>query len=345
MSDQAERTHKPTPKRLADARKRGDVALAPDLVGAATLAGAAIALMVGASAVLDQLMALTQRVGQGADGAPTPGLAGAGLRTFVACAAPILIVASIAALVVMALQVGVPPTFKRPSFDLGRLSPAKNLGNALGGKAMGRRLAGAIAKLGGIGLIVVLLVWRPEALRMTSVADLQTVVAGLAGRALLAVTAVLAAVGVVAYVLARRRHMASLRMSSDEVKREHHENEGNPMLRGRRRARMRELAKRRIDVAVASASVVVVNPTHYAVALRYDSGGPRPPIVVAKGVDAVAARIREKARQAGVPILSRPPLARALHAAVPEGREIPAALYQAVAEVLAYVYRVQRRTA
>jgi flagellar biosynthetic protein FlhB len=113
------------------------------------------------------------------------------------------------------------------------------------------------------------------------------------------------------------------------------------MLKGKRRQRMRELAKRRLAAAVANADVVVVNPTHYAVALRYDSERDRAPVVVAKGTDETAEKIRELARKHSVPILPRPPLARALHKQVKEGRAIPANLYRAVAEVLAYVYRIR----
>jgi flagellar biosynthetic protein FlhB len=133
-----------------------------------------------------------------------------------------------------------------------------------------------------------------------------------------------------------------MRMSPDEVKREHREQEGDPMIRGRRKQRMRELAKRRIAAAVATADVVVVNPTHYAVALRYDDRTDAAPVVVAKGVDEQAEKIREIARNKSVPVLSRPPLARALYKHVKEGRAVPANLYRAVAEVLAYVYRIRR---
>jgi len=156
------------------------------------------------------------------------------------------------------------------------------------------------------------------------------------------VLGVLGALAAVDYYLARRRMAEQMRMSPDEVKREHREQEGDPMIRGRRKARMRELARRRIAAAVAKADVVVVNPTHYAVALRYDDKTDAAPVVVAKGVDEQAEKIREIARSNSVPVLSRPPLARALYKHVKEGRVVPANLYRAVAEVLAYVYRIRR---
>jgi flagellar biosynthetic protein FlhB len=115
------------------------------------------------------------------------------------------------------------------------------------------------------------------------------------------------------------------------------------MVKGRRRQRMREMAKRRMAAAVKTADVVLVNPTHYAVALRYDDKEDVAPVVVAKGTDEQADKIREIARQNGIPVLSRPPLARALYKHVKEGRTVPSNLYRAVAEVLAYVYRIRHR--
>jgi flagellar biosynthesis protein FlhB len=156
------------------------------------------------------------------------------------------------------------------------------------------------------------------------------------------VLAMMVAIAAVDYFLARRRMNEQMKMSADEVKREHKESEGDPMIKGKRKQRMRELAKRRMAKAVATADVVIVNPTHYSVALRYDENKDRAPVVVAKGVDEQAAKIRELARSHGVPVMSRPPLARALHKHVKEGAPIPANLFKAVAEVLAYVYRIKR---
>jgi flagellar biosynthesis protein FlhB len=155
----------------------------------------------------------------------------------------------------------------------------------------------------------------------------------------------LAVVAAVDYMLSRRKINEQMKMTSEEVKREHRESDGDPMMKGKRKQKMKELAKRRMAAAVATADVVIVNPTHYAVALRYDDKQDRAPVVVAKGMDESADKIREVARQKGVPILSRPPLARALHKHVKEGRAIPSNLYKAVAEVLAYVYRLKRGSA
>ena len=133
-----------------------------------------------------------------------------------------------------------------------------------------------------------------------------------------------------------------LRMTKEEVKREHRESEGDPHVKGRIRQQQRAIARRRMMSAVPKADVVVTNPTHYAVALQYADGEMRAPKVVAKGVNLVAARIRELASEHNVPLLEAPPLARALYHNVELNREIPGALYSAVAEVLAWVYQLRR---
>jgi flagellar biosynthetic protein FlhB len=133
-----------------------------------------------------------------------------------------------------------------------------------------------------------------------------------------------------------------LRMTKEEVKREHRENEGDPKLKGRIRSQQRAIARRRMMSNVPKADVVVTNPTHFAVALRYTDGEMRAPKVVAKGMNLVAARIREIALENNVPLLEAPPLARALYHNVELEREIPGQLYGAVAEVLAWVYQLRR---
>ncbi|MGA0611589.1 EscU/YscU/HrcU family type III secretion system export apparatus switch protein [Caldimonas sp. KR1-144] len=161
----------------------------------------------------------------------------------------------------------------------------------------------------------------------------------LGGLALLLVTlAVFAAIDV---PLQRFMHAKRLKMSHQEAKQEHKEVEGNQEVKGKMKARMREFAKRRMLAAVPKADLVVMNPTHYAVALKYDEGSMGAPRVVAKGADLLAMRIRDLAKESKVPVLQAPPLARALYAHAELDREIPMALYAAVAQVLAYVYQLR----
>jgi flagellar biosynthetic protein FlhB len=141
--------------------------------------------------------------------------------------------------------------------------------------------------------------------------------------------------------LAWWKHYSELKMTADEVKREQREMEGNPEIKARIRQQQREMAKRRMMQAIPSADVVVTNPTHYAVALKYDEGKMRAPRVVAKGADLTAARIRGLAAEHQVNIIEAPKLARALYANAEIDGEIPLALYTAVAQVLAFVYQLR----
>ena len=148
----------------------------------------------------------------------------------------------------------------------------------------------------------------------------------------------LAAFAIVDVPLQRHLHAQRLKMSHQELKQEHKELEGNAEVKGKVRARMREMTKRRMMAAVPKADLVVMNPTHYAVALKYDEGSMTAPRVVAKGADLLALKIRDTAEGAKVPVLQAPVLARALYAHAELDREIPAALFAAVAQVLAYVF-------
>lgn len=342
MSD-PQRTHKATPKRVREFRKRGQIALSRDVVSAATLLGGALALVMFSGLAIGALIDLTRDAAMASDGGDSIDLAGAGFHAFTLAAGPVMGGAAIAALVAIAAQMGWPPAFKKLSFDLGRISPMTNLQQTFGLAGMARRTGTALAKLAVVGAIVYVIVRGGIATHALDAASLAAVAWALVRRALFAVLGALAVLAAGDYLLARRRIANEMKMTTDELKREHREQEGDPMLKGRRKARMRELAKRRVNSAVSKADVVVVNPTHYAVALRYDDTRDAAPIVVAKGVDELAEKIREAARQHGVPVLSRPPLTRALYKHVKEGRPIPANLYRAVAEVLAYVYKLRGR--
>src|SRR6185369_3279536 len=147
------------------------------------------------------------------------------------------------------------------------------------------------------------------------------------------------------YAWQRRQHQQSLRMTKAEVKDERRQAEGDPHIKQRVKRAYQQLAKRRMLDEVPRADVVVTNPVHLAVALRYMPGSMGAPVVVAKGAEHVAEKIKEIARAAGVPILERRALARALFRAVPIGGEIPGTLYRAVAEILAYIYSLNARRA
>ncbi len=236
--------------------------------------------------------------------------------------------------------------FSAKSFapDFSRLSPLKGLGRLFSSQSL-VELAKAIAKALLVGSVAGWVLWRrlPEAIALMSApiheALLHMLEMVLSCSAMVAGSLVLVAALDVPWQY--WTFYKKLRMTKEEVKQEHKDSEGDPHIKGRIRQQQRAMAKRRMMSEVPKADVVVTNPTHFAVALRYEEGRMSAPRVVAKGSDAIAARIREIAVENGVPLLSAPPLARALHRHVELGREIPAGLYTSVAEVLAWVYQLK----
>ena len=231
--------------------------------------------------------------------------------------------------------------------DFSRLDPFKGIArlfSAQGASELGK----AIAKVGLIGGLAAWLVWHDQVAFVAPLAQAPAAAAGFAGqlvaRDFLILGSVLLLIAAVDVPLQLWQHARGLRMSAEEVKREAKETEGDPQIKSKIRARQREAARRRMMAAVPTADLVVTKPIHFAVALAYQGGSMRAPRVVAKGADEVAARIREIAREHGVPLLEAPPLARALYAHAELEAEIPAALYNAVAQVLAWVYQLKTAT-
>jgi flagellar biosynthetic protein FlhB len=340
-----QRTHKATPKRVKEFRKRGEIALSRDVVTAVTFAGGSIALIATGATAFGALRTFARDAALAADGSDGIHLAHDAATTFFTAVSPVVIGAALAALAAILGQLGFPPAFKGIKLDPSRLSPFTNLPNIYAPGQVVRRTGSAAMKLVAVGAVVAIALAGIATQRPTSAASLASLASTTIVRALETVIGALLALGAVDYILARRKIQAQMRMTTEEVKREHKESEGDPHIKGKRRQKMKQMARRRMQAAVAKADVVVVNPTHYAVALRYDDKRDVAPIVVAKGVDEAAAKIREVARKHGVPVLSRPPLARALHKLVDERCAVPSNLYKAVAEVLAFVYRIKHRSA
>lgn len=341
MSDDAGRTHKPSPKRIREFRKRGEVAQSRELTSAAALGLGLVGLFALAGTSWSALCAATATA---ARGEPLGAIVASARHAYTASVLPTLVGALAGAVLVGGLQLGWPPIFRAPKFDVTRWFKLSGAADALSPKAMARRLASALVRIAAIGGVVAIAAVRE--LRAVAATEPHAIAPRLA-RAIvtlgLAGALALVLVGAVDYLRSRRALNKKMMMTASELKQEHREAEGDPQVKGSRRRRMRELSKRRALAATKTADVVLVNPTHYAVALRYRAAEGGAPRVVAKGVDALALRMRETARAAGIPVLERPPLARALHKLVKEGQEVPAALYHAVAEVLAYVYRLRDR--
>jgi flagellar biosynthesis protein FlhB len=228
--------------------------------------------------------------------------------------------------------------------NFGKLNPLSGLGRMVSRQQLGDTLkACALALVLGVVGALYLKAKLPlfhDALALPLPAALAHAGGALMGGLLLLVLA-LAAFAVVDLPLQRFLHAQRLRMSHDERKQEYKELEGNQEVKNKIKVRMREMARKRMLAAVPQADLVVMNPTHFAVALKYDEAKMGAPRVVAKGADLLALRIRDIAKEARVPVLQSPPLARALYAHTEVDQEVPAALFAAVAQVLAYVYQLR----
>ncbi len=343
--DHDQRTLPPSSKRIQDFRKRGEVALSRDLGALIGMVGAAVGIAIAAGPTSMAIQGLLIGTLGRLDGPLAPALA-ASASAFVGATAPAALGALLGWLL-SGLQLGWPPVFKAPTLDFTKIFSPASLMQVFSPKAALGRVAFSTAKLFVVGGAAALAAYGEIAdLIHSPTGEARQITARLGAAAMrlgLYAGAMLALLAVIDFIKKKRDLNAKMRMTKEEAKREARESDGDPHVKRKRKMKARELARRRIATAVKTADVVVVNPTHYAVAIRYATSKDRAPRVVAKGTDEVAARIRAVARSAGVPILSRPPLARLLHKVVPEGKEIPHALYKAVAEVLAYVYRLRRR--
>jgi flagellar biosynthetic protein FlhB len=355
--DREQRTEEATPRRREEARERGQVALSTELVSAVGLAAGAAVLAIGgaelARAVAGQMQhglgllagAGTRELGVPESAALVEGSVSAALGAVCAVVIPTALACSLAAYA----QVGFRVAPKALEADLGKLDPVKGLQRLFSLRGLVRT---------GLSLVKVVLVTAATAavawLHVDEIAHVGTNELGplLAAVGVVVMRAAAAALAVILFLAAldalfqRRQHERDLRMTRAEVKEEHRLTEGDPLVRARIRAMQRELAMRRMMDDVPKATVVVTNPTHYAVALRYErAAGAGAPVVVAKGVDHLAERIKVVARASGVACHEDVPLARALYARVKVGQEIPEELYAAVAAVLATVYRLQEARA
>ncbi len=345
-----ERTEPATPKRLQKAREEGQVARSQELTTFALLMVAAAGLLFLGTGVMEKLLKIMQAGMQlERELAFQPDLM---LIRFYELAfegliaiAPLLLLLIIVAFFAPMLLSGWMISGKAllPKFD--RINPIKGFGRIFSMRSL-IELAKAIAKTIVIGGVAALMVWqnKEEVMALLTV----PVDAGISRTgdyltmSFLLIIAAMVLIVVIDVPFQIWEHAKQLRMTKDEVRREHKEDEGDPFVKARIRGLQREAARRRMMAEIPKADVIVTNPTHYAVALKYKSETMRAPTVVAKGVHLLAARIREVADEHHIPILEAPPLARALYYHAELESEIPEKLYAAVAEVLAYVFQLRR---
>ncbi len=347
-----EKTEVPTEKKRRESREEGQVAFSKELSSAALLAGIVLTLVATSPIILDamrQLMSqifrdLAQSEELSIDSIFT--LSGEIFYIILPAFAPFVAVIIFAGIFASVLQVGVLITFKAISPKFNKISPLTGLKRLFSSQSLADFLK-SMAKLIIVGFVGYLTyidkitelnglsVSTPESILIYNF----TVVAEVAGKIVLA----LVAIAIFDYFYQRWHHEQQLMMTKQEVKDETKQTEGDPQLKARIRQIQREMSNARMMQEVPKADAVIVNPTHFSVAILYDRDVMSAPEVIAKGADHLALRMRTVARENNVPILERPELARDLYANVEIGDDIPERFYKAIAEILAFVYRLRKR--
>jgi len=347
-----EKTEVPTEKKRRESREEGQVAFSKELSSAALLAGIVLTLVATSPVILDAMRQLMSQIFR--DLAQSEELS---IDTIFTLSEEILSIillafAPFAAVIIFVgifssvLQVGVLITFKAIAPKFNKISPLTGLKRLFSSQALADFLK-SMAKLIIVGFVGYLTyIDKITELNGLSVSTPEfilkynfTVVAEVAGKIVLA----LVAIAIFDYFYQRWHHEQQLMMTKQEVKDETKQTEGDPQLKARIRQIQREMSNARMMQEVPKADAVIVNPTHFSVAILYDRDVMTAPEVIAKGADHLALRMRTVARENNVPILERPELARDLYANVEIGDDIPERFYKAIAEILAFVYRLRKR--
>ncbi|MFN4159272.1 MAG: flagellar biosynthesis protein FlhB [Gemmobacter sp.] len=347
-----EKEFEPTERRLQEARQKGEIARSPDISAAAGYLGLLLAMVAFGPGIAEGLgtagAVLLSQADRLAPSLARQGTAEVGgiLGTVLISAAPLFLLPMVAVLLSLTAQRAIVFAPSKLSPKLNRISPLQGLKSKFGRKGL-FEFAKSLTKLILVTAILTLFL-RTEAGRIVAaVAFDPGIVATELMRQLntfLMLVCVMAGViGALDFFWQRAEHLRSQRMTRKEMLDEMKSSEGDPHVKAQRRQRGQEIATNRMLLDVAKADVVIVNPTHYAVALRWDRSSRRAPVCVAKGVDEVAARIRARAAEAGVPMHRDPPTARMLHATVEIGAEIRTDQYRAVAAAIRFAQAMRRR--
>lgn len=348
----AERNEAPTPQRLSDARERGQSARSMEV-------NAAIGMLVGAwlllgpgktlAETLTNLMrtAFSGKMVRSVDFIWLKDLVLTNLLALFGPMAEIVLVLMFVGIAVTLAQTRTIWPSKRPRFDFSRVNPINGFKRLFSMQGI-VELVKALLKLGVVGYVAYsVLSGNIFSMLQLAQMDLRSGVSqwvGLASNLVLSVAGAYIVVGIADFLYQRFQFLKSMKMTRQEVTEELKRSEGDPLLRGRIRQQQRRIARMRMMSKVPQADVVITNPTHLALAMYYDTKSMKAPMLVAKGAYQIAERIVEIARENEIPVIQNVPLARAIYKIVEVDEEIPSELYVAMAEVLAYVYRMKKQS-
>lgn len=347
--DKHSKTEEPTGKKLEDARNKGNIPRSKELSSSITLLAGIITLYVSGGYTLRILKKTTTDIlgGMGTFQVTHEGIQGLifqmGINGLLSLL-PFFLVMIIVGVVVNFGQGGLVFSLDKLEVSFDKINPVKGLGRIFSkdGLFEGAKSIVKILIAGYVGYKIL----KDEVISMTYLVEkdlpgILEYVSRLSFKIVLHISGVMLVLGILDLVYVKWRHIENLRMTKQEVKDEHKNSEGDPQVKGKLRSMRMAQARRRLNKIIPTADVIITNPTHYAVALKYDKTAMTAPTVLVKGADYLALRIKEIARENKVILVENRFLARELYAQVKEGEEIPEALYAAVAEVLAYVYSMK----
>jgi len=352
-TDDSQRTEQPTQKRLRDAEEKGDVTQSPEIATLAVLGAATAFLAIWGGSTASQIRALMTTFLAEPDrmnvssGAMTELFSSLGFKMIGVLAVPLGILAAASLAAHWAQH---PPTFSAEKLkpDPNRLNPMKGLSRLFGRTSL-ITFAKGLVKVAAAGFAIYSIVWpaRDDVIAVITlpVSQILPFVQSVTIRFLCAGLAVLAFFAAADYGWQYFERMRRLKMTRQELKEEFKQSEGDPTVKARLRQIRSERARKRMMAAVPKAAVIITNPTHFAVALAYESGKMAAPVCVAKGVDLIALKIREIAAAHNIPIVENPPLARTLYASVDVDETIKPEHFKAVAQVIGYVMRLKSKLA
>ncbi|MGB0719427.1 MAG: flagellar biosynthesis protein FlhB [Bdellovibrionales bacterium] len=348
-SDDAQKTEEPTPKKLEDARKKGQVALSKEVnnwmmlfAGTILVAGLTGPMFTGLFDVLKTYIEKSYALPASPGGLGIV-LGGAVKHVLVILALPMGVLAT-AAFLSPFVQIG--PLFSPESIkpDIGKISPIKGFGRLFSSRSL-MEFGKGVLKIAAIAVVGVVILYpyfgQLEHFIGLPMVALLSELKALVVWLMIGVLIVLLVIAVVDLVYQRQQHYKKMRMTKQEVKEEYKQTEGDPHVKAKLRQLRAEKSRRRMMQAVPEADVVITNPTHYSIALKYDRDTMDAPVCVAKGIDEVALRIRELAAEHGIELYENKPLARSLYDVVELDEAIPTEYFKAVAEVISFVFRKQ----
>jgi len=347
-----EKTEKATPKKRQDARKKGQVIKSQDISSAIVMLMVFIFLYFFAGSLLDDLLAFFKQTFIQNIRVETLTIDSV-MRLFTETLAqmafvigPIIGIAFVGALAGNFLQFGFLFTLEPMKFDLKKMDPIKGLKKIFSVKAI-IELIKSVLKIGFIGGVATIIVWTnlPKVLALSFKSPWITLitVGKLVGIMGIAASLVLLCVSLLDWMYQKFDYEKNLKMSKQDIKDEYKNSEGDPLIKSKIKQRQREMAMRRMMSEIPNADVVITNPTHYAIALKYDEESMEAPRIVAKGTDFIAQKIKMIAKEHDVIMVENRPLARAMYDQVEIGDQVPEEFFKAIAEVLAYVYRIKRK--